>query len=72
MLGERLERGERLSIGRSDILGPSAILEMRMFRADRGIIEAGRYGPGVCHLPIRVLQDIGFGAVKDAAPGIRR
>ena len=44
-LGQRLERGERLGVGRADILRAAAVLEMRVLRADRGIIEAGRDRP---------------------------
>ena len=32
-LGQRLERGERLGVGRADIFGAAAVLQMRMLRA---------------------------------------
>ena len=39
-LGQRLERRERLGVGRADIFRAPAFLEMGMLRTDGGIIEA--------------------------------
>ena len=52
-LGQRLEGGERLGVGRADIFGAAAVLQMRMLGPDRGIIEPGRDRPGVGDLPVR-------------------
>src|SRR6476469_3812921 len=65
-LRQRLEGGERLGVGCTNIFGPAAVLEMRMFWANRGIIEARGNRPGVGNLPVLVLQQIGFSAVEDA------
>ena len=49
----------------------AALLQVRMLRADRGIIEPGRDRPGIGDLPLLVLQDIGLSAVKDAGPAAK-
>ena len=69
---QRLERGERFGVGRADIFGAAAVLEVRMLGADRGIIEPGRDRPAVGDLPVFVLQHIGLGAVEDAGPAAQQ
>src|SRR5687768_18307494 len=66
------EGGERFLVRRSDIFGAAAVLEMRMLRPDRRIIEAGRDRPALVDLPVLVLEDIGFGAVQDSGPAAKQ
>ena len=60
------ERGERFGVGRADIFGAAALLEVRVLGPDRGIIEARGNRPGVGDLPVRILKHVGFRAVEDA------
>src|SRR5207237_6132517 len=67
-LRQGFERRQRLLIGRAEIFGAAAVLQMRVLRPDSRIIETGRDGPGIGHLSVLVLQEIGLGAVQDAWP----
>ena len=70
--GQQREGVERLGVGRADIVGPAAVLQVGMFRPDRRIIEPGRDRPAVGDLPVLVLQHIGLGAVQDAGPAAQQ
>src|SRR3546814_15533688 len=66
--GEESEGVERLPVRRTDIFGAAAVLEEGMLRSYRRIIQAGRDGPAVRNLPVRILQHVGFGAMQHAWP----
>ena len=65
---EVAERGERLLVGRADVLRAAAVAEERVLRADAGIVEAGRDRVRVGDLPVLVGEDRRARAVQHAGP----
>ena len=61
-----LERIQGFLIRHRDIIHAARLLEPGMFRPDAGIIEAGRDRMRFQNLAVRILQQIGLGAVQHA------
>ena len=62
----QLERGQRIVVAHRDIVHPLQVAQVRVLRADSGIVEPG--GDRVCrkHLAVSVLKQIREGAVQHA------
>ncbi|MBI3555027.1 MAG: hypothetical protein HY074_02035 [Deltaproteobacteria bacterium] len=55
---------QRLAIGGIAVFGAAQLAQQGMFRANRGVVQAGRDAVGLEHLPRLVLKKIGKRAVK--------
>lgn len=56
--GKEVEGFECLIVADRYIPSPTRVPEVRMFRADPGIIQPRRHGMGGCDLPIPILKKI--------------
>ena len=54
------------AIGGGGVFGAAGIVQGRVLRADRGIVETGGDGMGEGDLAVVVLQNIGVGALQNA------
>ena len=63
--GEPVERGERLVVGRGDVLGAARVAEERVLRADARVVEPGRDRVRVGDLAVLVGEDRRARAVQD-------
>ena len=61
-----MEGFERLGVGHGYVGGAARFLEMAVFGANAGIVEARADAVGFDHLAVGVLEHIGARAVKDA------
>ena len=65
-MGEFLERGQGLGIGGISVFDAAEFLQLRVFGADSGIVEAGGYRVGEFDLAVVIGEQPGFGALQDA------
>src|SRR6266404_1266308 len=66
--GAKLESFESFGITRSDVFGAPIVVEKRVLRADRGVIEAGRDRMRRCDLTVRVLKYVRHRALQNPDP----
>ena len=57
---------EGFFIGGGNIFGPAGIMQGRMLRPYRSVVQAGRNGVGESDLAVVVLQDVRVGALQNA------
>ena len=67
-LADAMERGQRIVVGRGQVLGPPAVAEERVLRADARIVEPGRDRVGIEDLAVAVGEDRRARAVQHARP----
>src|SRR6476659_9285085 len=67
-----MESFERLGVGHGYVGSAACFLEMTVFGADAGVVEAGADAVGFDHLAVGILEHIGARAVKDAYAAHRK
>ena len=70
--GDPLEGVQRLVVGDGDVFGAARVLEVGVFGADAGVVQARRDAVGRPDLPVLVLQDVRRRAVQDALAARRQ